>query len=218
MAIPAKINCEFYIQTIENFCRPLAERAAINGVPCQWIQDLDLEHAPISQQMREGIAASKTIFDNHLKKLRWLACTAAIGLGVGFGGFMAFVAGGGVLSIALGIIGAIGGLIAGVFIGLSSANEQAFRKTRPHYQTAHTVEKNWIEGKMAELNQRISDNDPDTVQLQALKFHFEAVIAQHTALVSRTNKNEWCLKLFGPSKGSNEAQLLEAWYGKNATS
>ena len=172
MSIPSKITLDFYIQSIDLFCKPLVERAQITDRPCEWIVDVEKEHAEIASQMKNGIEAAKTVGDQLLKKLQpRMASIASIGLGVGLGGFCAVIAGGGVLSIALGIIGALAGLLAGIFIGLWAAKAELARKMLSEHQTIFKLEADWVQGKMEKLDQQIALNGPDQGQLLVLKTH-----------------------------------------------
>ncbi|MBS0626473.1 MAG: hypothetical protein JSS32_10535 [Verrucomicrobia bacterium] len=218
MAIPNKVTSDFYSQSINTFCQPLAARANIAGAPCQWIQELDQQHEAISQQMREGIEAAHRTFAEHSKKMRiWMACLAGIGFGLGLGSFLGIVCGGGVLSIALGIIGGIGGIIAGVFLGLWSGKQEAFRKSQPAYQTVFSLEAHWIEGKMQELADLIQANGPDVAQLTLLQTHFQDILNQQAALTAKPRVKEWAQNLFKPAKGSQEDQVVQSWNNRNVT-
>jgi|GEM_PF-6739033 hypothetical protein len=218
MSIPSKITSDFYTQSIEMFCQPLAERAQIADKPCAWIKDLEKEHADISIQMKNGMEAANTMGNNLLKKLQpRMACIAAIGLGVGLGGFCAVVAGGGVLSIALGIIGALAGILAGVFIGLWAAKSESKRKMMAEYQTVFKLEADWIQGKMEKLNQQIALDGPDKEQLTSLKTHFEKVSQQEADLIASQKKNFFhqLNESLAPNSGSSEAALLKTWNERN---
>ena len=221
MSIPSKITLDFYTRSIDLFCKPLIERAQITDKPCEWIVDVEKEHAEIARQMKNGTKAAKIVGDQLLKKLQpRMASIAAVGLGVGLGGFCAVIAGGGVLSIALGIIGALAGLLAGVFIGLWAAKTESIRKMLSDHQTVFKLEADWVQSKMEALSQQIALNGPDLRQLLVLKTHFEK-ISQQADLIAASQKKNFFHQMdesFQPKSDSSEAALLKAWNEKNTVS
>ena len=202
------------VNFIQTFSETLVSRAKIE-TPCQWIQDLELEHAPTLDKVKITLKEADTIYNDRFKELfTKTSLTASLGLGLGLGGFLVVVLGGGGIGIALAIIGFIGGAIAGVFMGIQVSKESAELKSRPKYKEALQMEVDWIQLKLPLIDTQI-EADPTQGQLPLLKDYFEQVLKKKTELFQESKASRFLKRWEAsvtpdPAKGTPEALFLEA--------